>query len=947
MQDEPWAPPKTKLPQSVVAATAILFDQGLADPRGCEYRNIEVVVGNSWSGFGGLLKTKGWVLPTKNIKQRFAVCWNGLVYPVLSVGDPADPSRDILDAADKEKKKETKGSPYGRFSYPCAVPEGKSIDSLSRLPLKTCLLLRLGESGAAERMWSRWHDGLEYGIDPENIYGILAIEWTWALFIRAVCAHMRGDDNLARISARTLVPIWEKVEKEAASRNFNEDFNFIKPIRELLADQERREKNQNSKELRIFPDNDPGKTKRIEVLIQDLEKVSARQCGQPGGVDLGSDPVVMALVEEGEEAIEPLLNCLENDTRLTRSVHFHRDFFRNRSLLGVHEAAYNALRGILVTSFFEIRSTADNLSSRGGEGRKAVASKIREYLKDKKDIPAAERWYRALANDDLSGDEWLQAAENITRPEDVRVVQGSMFPTSGISIPHRETGQIPAMCGEMLRNKKNPSVSELLATRAEQLLSERESGSGDEILSRMYNACGIVDSLAEWDIEAVRSGDADAIHEYAEWIRKNIIFKPVSVLEPMWLFPEHPDINDLAEWMFNHDDSPWDWDICSEYLTSPLVGTQSFQKHIIRQLSNKKTAGYALIKDYKIEIFTNSGEVMMPAATYEGDPLCPDPGGTVEFRVCDVYAHALSDNDGIPEIEYFWPEKERDRAVSDCITIIKKHAYLSGGMQVGFRKSDGPASKKDVLNGAAIFSLEGEGKVSVVPLPEFPMKAKWTTRKHHTPEYVKHIESMTKDGSEGELGLAGYVWQAEEVAGPEGRKRYYGFVGKYCIDKAPAGEIEFPLPSESEFQPRPSRVFDYTIDLYGISSSGKRIKPGIGGPLFCSIKVRNRSGLDRDFRIAETNWEEAVAGLDLYYTHWKAREFSTGVKWTGVPKHQTENMRLSVNQRLAPAEEHELMVFDLKKKFRFNSRGSYKLNLTLNRDIFPDFEPCKEIIWLN
>ncbi len=95
---------------------------------------------------------------------------------------------------------------------------------------------------------------------------------------------------------------------------------------------------------------------------------------------------VTALIEEGDDAVEPLLKCLEDDTRLTRSVHFWRDFAAYRSLLRVHEAAYVALSGILQTSFFGVASTGDDLSGRGMEGRRATAAAVRAYWKKFKGV---------------------------------------------------------------------------------------------------------------------------------------------------------------------------------------------------------------------------------------------------------------------------------------------------------------------------------------------------------------------------------------------------------------------------------------------------------------------------------------------------------------------------------------------------------------------------------
>ena len=52
-QGQPWTPPETSLPRFLVRASATLFEQGLADPRGGDYRAIEIGVGSVWSNVGG------------------------------------------------------------------------------------------------------------------------------------------------------------------------------------------------------------------------------------------------------------------------------------------------------------------------------------------------------------------------------------------------------------------------------------------------------------------------------------------------------------------------------------------------------------------------------------------------------------------------------------------------------------------------------------------------------------------------------------------------------------------------------------------------------------------------------------------------------------------------------------------------------------------------------
>ena len=62
-------------PRDVVApvpgrASATLFEQGLADPRGCDYRAIEIAIGSVWSGDEGVATTHGWVLPARPGERR-------------------------------------------------------------------------------------------------------------------------------------------------------------------------------------------------------------------------------------------------------------------------------------------------------------------------------------------------------------------------------------------------------------------------------------------------------------------------------------------------------------------------------------------------------------------------------------------------------------------------------------------------------------------------------------------------------------------------------------------------------------------------------------------------------------------------------------------------------------------------------------------------------------
>ena len=80
-----------------------------------------------------MARTHGWVLPGK-VEQRFAVCWNGLVYPAISVGEPADLRADVRAAVQKTGRR-----------WQNALPEGFTMAHETCLPINGCLLFRLGD----------------------------------------------------------------------------------------------------------------------------------------------------------------------------------------------------------------------------------------------------------------------------------------------------------------------------------------------------------------------------------------------------------------------------------------------------------------------------------------------------------------------------------------------------------------------------------------------------------------------------------------------------------------------------------------------------------------------------------------------------------------------------------------------------------------------------------
>ena len=367
---DPWAPPAQGLPPSVADAAATLFSQGLADPRGCAYHEVDVEVGSVWTGPDGVLTTHGWVMPASGSGPRLAVLANGLVYPLVRVGGAADLAADVAQMAAQPRRLE--------------LAEREHAAASSLRVTTVALLLRLGEGNLAEDVWNAWAGQRAPQQVPADPYVAMAQEWVWALFDHALGAHMRGDDATAMATATELAPLLVVVEAEADARGIPRiaaqgrlmpHVDFAAPAAELLSDQLRRASvTRTAADLaaarRLAP------PARAVALVAWLDEVAARQDSQPGSVRLAREPLVQELVALGPAAAPALLAALRNDERLTRSVEFARDFKRHRYVLHVYDVAYAALAAIVGGPVFDDDDTRWRLRREGPVLRAQIAARI-------------------------------------------------------------------------------------------------------------------------------------------------------------------------------------------------------------------------------------------------------------------------------------------------------------------------------------------------------------------------------------------------------------------------------------------------------------------------------------------------------------------------------------------------------------------------------------------
>ena len=601
-QNAAWLPPEALLPTNNVTAATLLFEQGLADPRGCDYREIEVGTGNVWHGDGGVVKTHGWVLPGRG-ETRFGIGWNGLVYPLVSIGTNASLEADV-------RLLPTNWRGTSDFVW----PEYMGVAWNHPSGIHGCLLLRLGRvdlvsndwvsaarpsgdngnltggvfrpgqtrssSTAVEREWiSRQPGQTPATSEWDDPYYKWATEWAWSLFDRLICAHERGDENLALADARRLTQIQPLIESACARRGFAPEpswdasgqkprlqpyLSFLGQLPQILADLERRESE--GRRVAVISrglTNITDQAHRVRALIKDLDLIQARQWGEPGGVNPAEEPVVAALIAEGDAAVEPLLDCVEQDQRLTRSVSFGRSFHRGRTVLSVREAAWVALTTILQANF-------------------SSSQEMRAYWIKYKSLKIEDRWFAILADDSMRV-RWPEAAANIVQPEN------ALCHLNGFSMqPPVPTNSVVRLRGEPLRDRRNPSVAELMARHALEVTNPVES----------YNlsvGCQMAEYLAKWDVPAAlpvartlskrastvmkysnlqlgddlaklalvraQAGDPSAFEEFAGWI---LTTSPgqferfhLDCFEPMKQFATNPVLQATAEKLFGQTNSAW------------------------------------------------------------------------------------------------------------------------------------------------------------------------------------------------------------------------------------------------------------------------------------------------------------------------------------------------------------------------------------------------------
>jgi hypothetical protein len=621
-QEERWVPPKSGLPEAVIDAARELFEQGFADPRGCEYCAVELA-GEAEAHRNAVTRpptTHAWVIPTGTADgPRFAVAWNGLVYPLKAVGPAVALEADVRallappDARAAGKRlfvRPESGSSWNLTSGG-AIDNIRTATQQELIPAKAILLVRLGRADLAAAVWKAGM-GQSAGEPKGGVaedrawYLQLAADWAWALLDRAASVHSRGDDRLALASLRELARIQPLIEDKAEDLKLPRPpdvyhrgavapyLTFLAPLPTFLADQERRAREPNRVSALKSAFTSPAA--RIAALIADFDQISQPLWFSQGRTSLAGDAVVQAVIKEGDVAVGPLLKCLERDDRLTRTVdRDYRHFSRYIHVQGVDEAAHTALCAILGTREFGPKSRFYSGSSNRAE-RETVAAEIRAYWLKTRGLRPEERFFQTLADDAATPAQWLDAAEALAQPNDVLGRGGSSY-----RIRHRPGGKVPPLRGEPLRTRTLPSLTEVMARRAAELDPGGRVTQGSGAVFKVHEANRMAFLLADWDlkgalptlkdrvlrcVDILRDGEAatrptdgleddiarltllrvegkdeSALRDYAEWVGTLTPARfrfgyPDEMFEPWWRYADR-SVMVTAAMLFKDPESPW------------------------------------------------------------------------------------------------------------------------------------------------------------------------------------------------------------------------------------------------------------------------------------------------------------------------------------------------------------------------------------------------------
>jgi hypothetical protein len=406
---------------------------------------------------------------------------------------------------------------------------------------------------------------------------------------------------------------------------------------------------------------------RIADLIDRLDEVRGSKISFPGPLVFSWDPIYKLLVEEAEAAVDALLDAYENDQRLTPTFDYSRPWSTNYTPISVHEVV-----GMILGDILGIHAS--------------TPAELRAWWRQHHSTDRALHALEVLADDQATPEQWLEAADFLTLPAGTRWSNGVMS-GGGICDPKAD---LVKLNGDELRNRKDPSVSGLLAKRT-----------GTLIVLKPELACKMSVKAALWDlpgslptlhmaaaVESCRTdslvtvarlslGDAWAASDWVAGIAKRAASPAFqgNDLAPLWMFPENAVLQEAAELLFSEADSPLSPIRRSYLVHSPLLVVPAYRRSVLLALSDAAVVGAATrTPDGSLSFtLTNGGGGGVSPSKPARDSREVPPDQKRPIRVKDLVAWSLIALKGAPQFVLDWSEAVKDAAVDEIAAFLKAH----------------------------------------------------------------------------------------------------------------------------------------------------------------------------------------------------------------------------------------------------------------------------------
>lgn len=473
----------------ILRATPILVRLGMPNPKGAEYCEVEISINDGFKKTRNV-KTHGWVAATD---KGHAICWNGQTYPLVKAGSAANLRTDLADMmADCKRPNDGSAKIMSEADAKSHVP--------SEIDWRTCdqdkipMLICLGEQDSASRLWtaidSQTHPGPQ-GKPDEWYRGQITKDFIKQylnqLSTRAAYAHANAHDEEALEYSRKFVDALRQPEVIAIAKDENNSSELGSEMaKEILTDQLRRKSEQGKSQA--APPANADKATQVSYFIDQLDEITAHPEGAPSSMCMDNREAYDGLIKLGPAAVEPLIDVLDKDKRLTRIAEQGRPWWPPDNITPVSRIAYQLLPTLIGKQFSE---PEDNWEI----GRQKIANQMRKFWSTAKTETREKRWLRVLADDRAGREEWIDAANNI-----VTFVKDDGCASSTGAASYVDTSMpmligdrsLGGIRGEPLRTVMNPSVSDLMLKRAWHMWKSGDSENQNAAIHVMMD-------LAVWD----------------------------------------------------------------------------------------------------------------------------------------------------------------------------------------------------------------------------------------------------------------------------------------------------------------------------------------------------------------------------------------------------------------------------------------------------------------